>query len=121
MNSVKEMLRAVKTLIAKPENWTQNTAARDKRGMAIYIEAPEACSFCLSGALDRVTYDNRAPNSTTHFELLNLRRKSSDLLSTTLMSTKFVNHYIRYNDTVSHREVIELLDRAIQKAEALDV
>ena len=44
----------VKELLMKPEAWTQNADARTSSGVGISLEKPEAVSFCILGAVDRV-------------------------------------------------------------------
>lgn len=40
-------------LLAKEENWTKGTAARDKSNNPVGIHSPEAFSFCAYGALQK--------------------------------------------------------------------
>ena len=38
-------------LLDSPEKWTQRTAARDSENRSVHPDNPEACSFCLIGAI----------------------------------------------------------------------
>ena len=50
-----EYLKQVKALIEKPENWAKDNFARKSNGNATQINSPEACSWCLTGALMKVS------------------------------------------------------------------
>ena len=63
----------------KDKDWTKHKFARDINGEPVHPRSPEAISFCLAGAFDRVqtkysTYKGRssykktyAPNSYAYF------------------------------------------------------
>jgi hypothetical protein len=40
-------------LLDSPEKWGQYTAARDSKGQPVHPRKPEACSWCLIGALHK--------------------------------------------------------------------
>lgn len=40
-------------LLAKPENWTQGAPARNPSGDAVAGSNPEACQWCLFGAVNK--------------------------------------------------------------------
>jgi len=48
-----EILKAARTLIEKPENWTQGEMARDSGGCNAAPKSPDACRWCLAGAVIR--------------------------------------------------------------------
>lgn len=50
-SDVTACLKAVRARISKEENWAKWVWARDKNGFHVYTDAPEACSWCLEGAL----------------------------------------------------------------------
>jgi hypothetical protein len=43
----------VKELLTDESKWTKGAAARNARGVAIFVNQEEACQFCLSGALQK--------------------------------------------------------------------
>ena len=53
-----EYLEQAKALIEKPENWAKDNFARKSNGNATRINSPEACSWCLTGALLKVSDKN---------------------------------------------------------------
>ncbi len=50
-----EVLEGMRQLLSEPERWTRFVAARDKNQQVIAPLHQEAYSFCLVGALSRVT------------------------------------------------------------------
>lgn len=52
----------VHELLAVREKWTQGTPARNKDGKAVDTYDPQACSFCLWGAL-KVCYPSKESES----------------------------------------------------------
>ena len=53
-----EYLKQVKALIENPENWAKDNFARKSNGNATRINSHEACSWCLIGALIKVSDKN---------------------------------------------------------------
>jgi hypothetical protein len=49
-----EVLRAMRTLLERPQGWTQHTDARDADGQSVLAGSEAASSFCLTGAHRRV-------------------------------------------------------------------
>ena len=52
-----DVLRRARELIATPEQWTQGVAARDDGGASVAYMDPEACKFCMLGAVWRAGAD----------------------------------------------------------------
>ena len=48
---VLEILTFADTLLSEPDKWTKGALARDKQGDAIGVEVPDACKWCLLGAI----------------------------------------------------------------------
>ena len=40
-------------LLEKPDSWTQVFFARDKNGEDVDLDSPQACKWCLMGAINR--------------------------------------------------------------------
>lgn len=108
-HEVLEALRAARRLIEKPDKWTKNTFARKWTGEECELESSEACSFCIGGALARVT-----PN----------RPRLETLCTSYLqLATKWDNPDTfpdAFNDEPArkHEEILELFDKAIRLAAA---
>lgn len=54
MSEVARILNAAADLLEQPGAWTQGAFAKDKNGFATYPLWPEACCFCVLGALERI-------------------------------------------------------------------
>lgn len=98
-----EDLTRIKSLIEKPENWTQNYYAKDEYGMTIHSSSDAAVCFCTLGALHRVI----PMGSRGH---TNRRADVRELLES-LMGDDGV---AQFNDTHTHEEVIAVFDKAIE-------
>lgn len=49
------VLKRVRERLSKPEAWTQKASARNSAGWVVGVFAEDACSWCLSGAIERET------------------------------------------------------------------
>ena len=95
MDQVKKNLQKVRELLADPEHWMQGYSARRANGHHTYPEDPQAVSWCLFGALRKVTSPGRCDE-----ELFRLKEAHGDV------STIYWNdHPLR-----KHEEVVALLD-----------
>lgn len=54
---IDEVLDGAADLIAKPGGWVQHTYAVDAYGRPTNRFGADACSFCLTGAMDRIGYN----------------------------------------------------------------
>ena len=52
----RDLLVEARTLIARPEAWTQGAGARDADGEPVGVEHEDAVSWCATGALNRAMY-----------------------------------------------------------------
>ncbi len=80
----KEVLIAARQLIAQPKGWTQGTLARDKDGLQLSYESPEAYSFCLIGAIDRASGFSSKTKDTETLTTLEARNAALDSLANVL-------------------------------------
>lgn len=58
MMKTSQFLKKAKALISEPHHWIQRTYARDRRGMACSVTSRRAESFCMLGALNRVSFNH---------------------------------------------------------------
>ena len=108
-NKTLEALKQARSLLAA--GWCQRTQARNREGAPVRVESHEAVSFCAMGAL------RRAIKGATPAENWSTFNKSYDLLDN--VACEVSSGITHYNDTASDvREVLDLYDRAIAKAEA---
>ncbi len=57
MTDVADILNAAADLLEPEGAWTKNANARNAGGGLVSTRSPEACSWCVLGALDAVTAD----------------------------------------------------------------
>lgn len=101
MTIYRDQLEAVYRLIEKPENWTQNTYARDAFNEPIAISHEDAVCWCLRGAVLKVTPEP----------------------DVSLCELFGVNSVLDFNDHPrrTHSEVLALLQQAIDRAPVREV
>jgi len=98
-----EILTAARSLISKPENWTQGEYARDSSGERVSEHDQDAVCFCTIGALLKAEH---ALN--IYISAFARNHPSINYLKT------FLNGSVAdYNDSSTHAEVLELFDKAI--------
>lgn len=102
----RELLQRVRKLIENPHQWTQGAWARDGEGHP-WTAGPleRADKWCLIGAIGVIsTY---IPPT--------IRNKAVEAAITQLRLAG-AKRIVDYNDSHTHSEVIDLLDRAIERA-----
>lgn len=116
--TAKQILVKARAILAEPASWTKRANARIRRdGMdspAVGITYEYANCFCLNGALIKASYELRAHEiQSTPFTVAPFVDAQHILDSLTPEGW-----YIGWNDAPerTHGEVLELLDRAIDKA-----
>ena len=85
--------------------WTQLTYARNKEGEAVPVRAPDACSFCIMGAM-------RAAGAWDHYEAFCFVREA-------IGETGVQGTIPEFNDRpeATQDEVVAVIDRAIEIAQ----
>jgi len=49
--TTKQVLIAARALIDAPEKWTKGESARRANGLPTTVHSPDACQFCIEGAI----------------------------------------------------------------------
>ena len=98
-----EILVAAKALIEKPSNWTQKACARDYNGLEVAPLSSEACSWCILGAVRKVTSDT---NNEKVYE--KVYENLYPFINEVLIS--------EFNDRHSHSEILAVFDKGIAMA-----
>jgi hypothetical protein len=96
----REVLTAVRTLLADPSRWAQRAGAEDATGAACKVCDADAVRFCVSGATVRLS-------PTYH-----LAESSLDVLGRASRRL-YGAGYLTVNDEMEHRDVLRVLDTAI--------
>ncbi len=93
--TVLQALRKARALIAK--GWTQGTFAKDRDGISVDVNDPDACRFCAAGAVLRVC--------------------GSGSLFDKVLSGALGGLFPRFNDlpTTKKSDVLRVFDEAIKK------
>ena len=112
--NLREILVAVRALIAEEEHWCKQAHAQDVNKHVVGVDDPEAYSFCLTGAVRRALLDagiDDAMESGWVFRAL-VKCLDGDQLSRSMAA---INGFVLtgFNDTATHAEVLALLDKAI--------
>jgi hypothetical protein len=105
-----ELLRARK-IIENRRHWTRGVAARDRKGIPVTPDDPGASCWCVLGALFRVSADAKQPSTIIAGKKVQLI-KSWHLIEAAAGTDRLAE----FNDTHSHHEVLDLIDRAIAEA-----
>lgn len=101
----REILRSILRLFKDPKNWCKGSMARRADGFRTNSTDPQACSWCLDGA---VTVMSKAAKDT-----IGARRKVTDKLSKA--STRLYHRsYISTND--QHQDGLSAVRRVIREA-----
>lgn len=53
------ILESARALLASKGMWTQGAFARNRKGLSTSPHGKKACSFCMVGAIDSVSYGER--------------------------------------------------------------
>lgn len=93
----KQLLQAVRDLLSDKSHWTQYVSARDAKGKQVEAQSNKACAWCLIGAFRKLEPD------------LDKRWEARVYL----MSHLDTHSTGSFNDTHSHEEVLQLLDKAL--------
>ena len=110
MSDVVRVLTEARDLISDPKRWTQGAYARDAHGRQTYWGDPAAVCWCASGAISKATKLTPAQSA--------MNRDLVDQAQAELDSA--IDHYgvFTFNDSRTHKEVLEMFDRAIAGKEA---
>lgn len=88
--------KTVYDLLKAPSRWTKFVAARNKKDQRVSVESPDACKFCLVGAIDKIYK--------IHDKRILVRNKVRDIIYRRYFST-----ISSFNDyTAKHKDIIEI-------------
>lgn len=103
-------LRAARNKIARPENWTKKSLARDAAGSLVDYTSPYACCFCIVGAVI-VTSPNPGRTAADIWGW-DARSEALRLLG----EAANTNFLPTFNDNATHDGVLAVFDEAIARA-----
>lgn len=99
--TAKEILVKAKELITDPACWTQKEFARRADGTGTMAEDPEAVCWCSLGAIRKAKID------------LGVDKEAYWFVSKNLSDQTGFQNIGKWNDSVSHEEVMVVFDKAI--------
>ena len=114
----RNFLVEARTLIARPEAWTQRAAARDAYGEPVGVEHEDAVSWCATGALNCAMYSH-ADSLDVPPPLQRARDQAGTILTDTVRALT-LGHYTEattYNDATNHGCIVHAFDIAIADAD----
>ena len=103
--AVLETLKVARKRIAKEEHWTKGAFARNKEGSRVFPKSRSACCWCILGAIRKEIKYNET-------EMPAIEVLQEHLPSPYLYVGIFHDH-----DKTTHKDIIDLLDRAIKAEE----
>jgi hypothetical protein len=115
MSTHLKRLKHARALIATPEQWTQDTLARDLHGNKVQVNSPLATCFCSIGAIRRAFVDSNENDLGPEFW------STVGELSCHL-PVPFDRDLVFFNDAFerTHEEVLAAFDATIERLEAAD-
>ena len=116
--SPRDLLVEARTLIARPEDWTQGAAARDAEGETVGVEHEDAVSWCATGAINCAMY-RHADSLDVPPPLQHARNQAGTILTKTVRALT-LGHYTEattYNDQTNHGCIVHAFDIAIADAD----
>ena len=116
----RDLLVEARTLIARPETWTQGAAARDTDGEPVGVQHEDAVTWCATGALNCAMY-RHADSLEIPPPLQRARNQAGTILTDTVRALT-VGHYTeattykRPNQSRLHRPCLRHRDRRRRQA-----
>ena len=116
----RDLLVEARTLIARPEAWTQGAAARDAVDEPIGVEHEDAVSWCATGALNCAMY-RHADSLEIPLPLQRARNQAGTILTDTVRALTLGRYTeaTTYNDQTNHSCIVHAFDIAIADAHRL--
>ena len=124
-DSTTKILEEARSIIEDKKNWTKGSIALDAKGRDVWASSPQACRWCVSGAIVRAAESLNLDTQKRHDAIKYL----TDVTRTHISErwerepeyiTIFNDASITmFNDAVetTHQDVLDVLDTAIKRKE----
>ena len=115
MMSQKKILTKARELISEPDRWVKGAYSLDKYFNHVHRNAPEACRWCLSGSIEAATEMLAVSTRSDIFLYLSKEYMEAKRVLLKMSDLDGFPSISQWNDHPdrTHKEVIDLLDRAI--------
>ena len=116
--TARDILIEARSLIAKPEAWTQGAGARDSDGEPIGVEHRDAVAWCATGAINCAVY-RHTDSLDIPPALQRARERAGTILADTVRALT-LGHFretTTYNDATNHSCIVHTFDIAIADAD----
>ena len=109
-----KILKKAREIITPEDCWTKGTTARNKQGHPVEAEMDEAVIFCAEGAIQRAAYlqDYPLPPNDHEMGAGEIEAEVICILSGEIDQPMSLNVW-NDNPLTTHKDVLELFDRAI--------
>ena len=126
-----DVIRQARKLLSNPERWCQGTSALDRKGEETTPLSDTACQWCLSAALDVAIITSDRFREVASYEVYNVRRfvekfmqqflvaDSSQVLDEARKQGFSMSNIVEFNDGGKYENVIELLDKSIDRLQVV--
>lgn len=109
-----EDTRKVRDKLSRNSRWCKGDAAKDSRHMPVRPIHPDACQWCLAGAISRVTSGYRPNQEHGHHTRF---CRAYNAISEHIERYKSVEEFNDAAET-EHQDILNLLDKTINTLEA---
>ena len=110
-----EILEKTRSLIEKPENWTQDVGARNALGEETYFEASDATCWCLTASIYKIGSALEPPKQPVR-DAINVLEQAIDSKDFPLSHGEDEFSVQWFNDNHTHDDILATLDKAIELA-----
>jgi len=110
MKTVSQLLIEAKAKIINPNSWIKRFTAEDENGIQVNSRHPNACKFCMVGALSSVAPHDYGTYSTYNYRSYTTAFKI--LSDVTLVPVSMFND----SPSTTHQDVLAAYDKAIKLA-----
>ncbi len=111
-------LRSARSLIEDQEHWTSGCQAQDHRGVAVPPTSPEAVAWCAVGAIIRVTHSHRESGHHVYGLYQALELALPYEYTPPCGKDDPPVEYVNDHDAITHQDVLDIYDRAIDLVKA---
>ena len=109
-------IHQLRVILEKPEYWTQGVVARIRDGKPCGAVVPEAYSWCLMGAVTKVTYNSKSPKQREERRryLVESLAKHLDPAESVCVVDNETGRLVVFNENSTYEQVRDLVQKAFE-------